>query len=241
MSKKIYIPDGENIARRVKKIYIPVDGVAHKVKKIYVGDSENKARQCFSSEYAWDKYVSYKRSTTTMYEDEVNESKLGTFDYFYYPNDISYTATNGFFVAQGDGAYTLTVYSAYNYSNYTGTISTSGCYSKTTTWLSSDPWTSDELYNAFASPWDMQNYAWRGDGYLYRLYLTRISSEENYHVVISDKIKPGDPYPLYTFSYQKKGIVTSENENAYTEGSVADYTSRDANDIRTVYVKNTTY
>ena len=241
MSKKIYIPDGENIARRVKKIYIPVDGVAHKVKKIYVGDSENKARQCFSSEYAWDKYVSYKRLTTTMYEDEVHDSQLGYFVYFLFPNDISYTASEGFFVAKGDGVYTLTVYSGYNYSNYTGEISTTGCNSKTTTWSASDPWTNDELYNAFISPWNMSNFIWRGDGVLCQLYLTRNTSEDDYNVVISDKIVPGDQYQLYTFSYQKKGIVTSENENAYTEGSVADYTSRDANDIRTVYVKNTTY
>lgn len=49
MSKKMYIGDVNNNARKVKKIYIGVDNKARKVKKIYIGDANGKARLGYSS------------------------------------------------------------------------------------------------------------------------------------------------------------------------------------------------
>lgn len=48
MAKKAYVGVSD-VARRVSKAYVGVNGVARKVKKIYVGDSNNVAREVYSS------------------------------------------------------------------------------------------------------------------------------------------------------------------------------------------------
>lgn len=228
MSKKIYIPDGENIARRANKIYIPVDGVAHKVKKIYVGDAENKARQCFSSEYKWTKYVSKKTGSAYRYEDMVIKAGTKSFgmresppssDWYNYPDPDDHSE------------WYLKVYKSINYGHITGIIEGSG--NMVGMWCSmygnvgidtADSCVGGYIINlAGTEAWRIKDYS--------------LTSGMPSYLRCDTQYKPGARYQIYSYTYENKGIVTSYDENAYTDGAIGDYTSRDSNDIRTVYIR----
>ena len=224
MSKKIYIPDSSGIARQAKKIYIPVDGVAHKVKKIYVGDAENKARLAFSSEYVWKKYVSKKSYTQTKYEEWNATTYYSTFIIF--PNVHS-----DFAVEDSDGGgWQFDVGSGFNYNENYGTFTLTGIrhvHTSTTVSL-----TKYKIETILSNKWIIplnRNTTMYHIGAQISDTLDWVDLDTVYH--------PGDSYMLYHYTYEYQGDVVSENENAYTSGTIGDYTSRDGNDIRTVYIR----
>lgn len=228
MSKKIYIPDSENLARRAKKIYVPVNGVAHKVKKIYVGDAENKARQCFSSEYKWTKYVSKKTGSAYRYENMVTTTASESFgmresppssDWYNYPDSDDHSE------------WYLVVHSNISYSNTTGKITGTG--GSVGMWCSmygnvgistADSCVGGYIINlAGTEAWHIKEYS--------------LNSSMPQFLRCDVQYTSGARYLLYSYTYENKGIVTSYDENTYTDGTVGDYTSRNSNDIRTVYIR----
>lgn len=68
MSKAIYW--GGGTSRKVKKVYLGINGVSHKVKKGYIGDESGKARLFYSSGRVWKKYNATRRYT--YYWDRFN-------------------------------------------------------------------------------------------------------------------------------------------------------------------------
>ena len=224
MSKKIYIPDSGGIARQAKKIYIPVNGVAHKVKKIYIGDSENKARQCFSSEYVWKKYVSKRSYTQTKYEKWTASTSYSTF--YIFPN-----VSSEFAVEDSDGGgWQFDVGSGFNYNENYGTFSLTGIrhvHTSTTVSLSKH-----DIETILSNKWIIPL---SGNTTMYRIG-AQIGENLNW-VDLNTVYHRGDSYTLYHYTYEYKGDVVSENENAYTSGSIGDYTSRSSTDVRTVYIR----
>lgn len=78
MAKKAYV-GVNNVARKVSKAYVGVNGVARKVKKIYVGDSNNVAREVYSSgvkivTWAQGTLQEIKDMTDAAYRGEINLS-----------------------------------------------------------------------------------------------------------------------------------------------------------------------
>lgn len=224
MSKSIYVPDSGGIARQAKKIYIPVDGVAHKVKKIYVGDTENKARLAFSSEYVWKKYVSKISYTQTKYEKWTAGTSYSML--YIFPN-----VSSNFAVEDSDGGgWLFDVGSGFNYNENYGTFSLTGIrhvHTSTTVSL-----TKYNIETILSNKWIIPL---NGNTTMYRIgaqigeSLDWVDLDTVYH--------RGDSYTLYHYTYEYKGDVTSENENAHTNGSVDDYTSRSSTDVRTVYIR----
>lgn len=218
------MPDSSGIARRAKKIYIPVDGVAHKVKKIYVGDAENKARLAFSSEYVWKKYVSKNSYTQTKYEKWTSGISFSTLTLF--PN-----VSSTFAVEDSDGGgWQFDVGSGFNYNENYGTFTLTGVrHVHTSTTVTLSKYSIETiLSNKWIIPLSENTTMYRigakiGD------YLDWVDLDTVYH--------SGDSYTLYHYTYEYKGDVVSENENAYTSGTIGEYTSRDDNDIRTVYIR----
>ena len=223
MSKSIYVPDSGGIARQAKKIYIPVDGVAHKVKKIYVGDADNKARLAFSSEYVWKKYVSKKISSVVRYEDSMSAFVDIT------AIQLWPTPSSDFFTPLSDGSgYSTYVGTGWAYTETSGTFwltGTTRIYTSNTVSFSKY-----DVQSKFCGKWIMNNSSTK----IYKLEDTAVSGE---FISAQDMRKAGASYMLYTYTYEYKGDVTSENENAYTSGSVGDYTSRSSTDVRTVYIR----
>ena len=78
MSKAIYW--GGGTSRKVKRIYLGIDGVSHKVKKGYIGDETGKARLFYSSGRVWKKYNT--TSTRTYYWDRFNISTIYTWNQY---------------------------------------------------------------------------------------------------------------------------------------------------------------
>lgn len=224
MSKSIYVPDSGGIARQAKKIYIPVDGVARKVNKIYVGDAENKARLAFSSEYVWKKYVSKRSYTQTKYEKWTASTSYSTF--YIFPN-----VSSGFAVEDSDGGgWQFDVGSGFNYNENYGTFSLTGVrHVHTSTTVSLSKY---DIETILSNKWIIPL---SGNTTMYRIG-AQIGENLNW-VDLNTVYHQGDSYTLYHYTYEYKGDVVSENENAYTSGAIGDYTSRDHNDIRTVYIR----
>lgn len=224
MSKKIYIPDSENIARRVKKIYIPVDGVAHKVKKIYVGDAENKARQCFSSEYVWKKYVSKEVSSENVYTYTGPTSYARTINIWPEP-DLDFSGVDIRF-----DNYYFTVGTGYRFDENAGEFILYN--SEDITLYKNVSPSQHDIDFYFGNKWikELDGISiWKvgstANSDLRTLKLTHRCDRDAF---MKTKRK-------YTYEYV--GDVTSENENAYTSGTVGDYYSFYADDIRTVYIR----
>lgn len=86
MSKRVYIgidtevtsgtiTEIKSVARRVKKIYVGVNGIAKKVKRAYIGIS-NVARQFFGGFESIQKVSSPTRFVQSSYDDSVNNASL---------------------------------------------------------------------------------------------------------------------------------------------------------------------
>ena len=225
MSKSIYVPDSGGIARQAKKIYIPVDGVAHKVKKIYVGDAENKARLAFSSEYVWKKYVSKVTRESPIYYNYT-----GPTDYTRTIN-IWPTPDSDFATVDSSDIYTFHGGSTYYYSWNNGTFYFS-------IWVSmrlnkSVSPSQYDIDNKFSGMWLIEL-----DGRT----IWKVGSTENSDLrtlTLTQRCVGGNyAYTRYFYSYEYVGDVTSENENAYTSGTVGDYyVNGNSDDIRTVYIR----
>lgn len=219
------MPDSGGIARQAKKIYIPVDGVARKVKKIYVGDAENKARLAFSSEYVWKKYVSKKVRTSVLYSNCTSE--------FVDINGISLwpTPSSDFFTEMSDGSGHWTrVGTSWNYFTSSGTFSLNS--SEIIYTSKNVSFSNYDVKTKFGGKWILNNAATKA----YKIN-GDTSTSDTLHIEGQEYKKAGSAYNVYTYSYEYKGDVTSENENAYTSGTVSNYTSTSGNDIRTVYIR----
>ena len=77
MSKVIYW--GGGTSRKVKRVYLGIDGVSHKVKKGYIGDESGKARLFYSSGRIWKKYNTV--TTNTYYWDMYTVTKTTTYSW----------------------------------------------------------------------------------------------------------------------------------------------------------------
>ncbi len=49
MATGVYIGDSSGKSRKVKKIYVGIDRAARQIKKAYVGDTNGKARLCYTA------------------------------------------------------------------------------------------------------------------------------------------------------------------------------------------------
>ena len=99
MPKGIYW--GGGTSRKVKRVYLGIDGVSHNVKKGYIGDETGKARLFYSNTYVWNKYevqqkTYYKERTFQFDYDDIHIYGLD-------PGDIK-CLTDG--VVGDDGYYT---------------------------------------------------------------------------------------------------------------------------------------
>ena len=225
MSKSIYVPDSGGIARQAKKIYIPVNGVAHKVKKIYVGDAENKARLAFSSEYVWKKYVSKVRQESPVYSNYTGPTDYTrTIDIWPIPD-------SDFVKVDSSDTYAFRGGSTYYYKWDSGTF-----YFELWTFMQLNKTVSlsqHDIDNKFSGMWLIE----LGGKTIWKVGSTANSDLRT--LKLTQKCVAGTySYTRYYYTYEYVGDVTSENENAYTSGSVGDYyVDGNSNDIRTVYIR----
>lgn len=232
MSKKIY--NGvESKARASKKFYTGIDNLARKVKKMYIGDSDGKARLCYNRIFTWAKYTSKKTGSSVSYGDyETTHSGFNgvlSISPTYLSNgswDEDYIHTNS-----DDTEWYITIGSSFTYSKATGTFTLKN---------------SEEFriaYKVDSSTFGLSNYTIESE--LVGKYIKDSSGDIYYindhqdtsYLNIDPKYVAGSPIYTYNYKYDYVGDVTSEDENAYTTGSIANYSSSNSNDIRTSYVK----
>ena len=110
MSKNIYW--GGGTSRKVKRVYLGINGVSHKVKKGYIGDDTGKARLFYSSGRVWKKYTlaiqyNWNKYNLATVEDVVEGSRHYKIARGYYGDWYLFTGTTYTFK---DGLYYLSSY-----------------------------------------------------------------------------------------------------------------------------------
>ena len=96
----------EDVARKIKSIYVGVDGVARKIKKVYIGDENGIARLCYESS---NPYLTFSSpSSFTLAVSNTTKNWDGTLEYF--ASDRTWTIWDGTATlssVDNDGEYVL--------------------------------------------------------------------------------------------------------------------------------------
>lgn len=233
MSKKIYT-GVESKARSSKKFYIGVDNLARKVKKMYIGDSEGKARLCYNRIFTWAKYTSKYMSSTTTWGDygETNDGFDNSINIS--PSILDTDDFNSNFITRSDDyqQWYITIGTDFTYTKGNGSFHLIGSQEYRIAYRSGDM-VFGLSNNTIESELVGKYIKYRYNDTIYKIN----GHTDTSYLKIGPKYIPGPTTTFYNYKYEYVGDVTSEDENAYTTGSIANYTSSSPSDIRTSYVK----
>lgn len=231
MSKKIYT-GVENKARSSKKFYIGVDSLARKIKKMYIGDTEGKARLCYNRIFTWAKYTSKRTGgTSTSYGQYTTDSPSTALDISV--SSISNDTYDHDYInknSDGDEWY-ITIGDSFSYNQSNGSFSLAN---KRNYRIANDSGNGIFGISNYAIETELVGkYLLYDSGCIYKI----TGHNDTKSLYLHERYESGSTTVYYGYTYEYVGDVTSEDENAYTTGSIANYSSSNANDIRTSYVK----